>query len=257
MSTLYEVEVACAACAHIQRALLADSLNVARKPEIHQWVLDGTLHRVVCDRCGHAVHHEKPLFYADFDRGLFIQVFQTASRWFLAESEAVVVELYRRVFSEERAPAVVRAMAAGLRPQVVFGYAELREKVLCVEHGLDDFVLEAVKISLLASTPRLAGDGVEGLLLVAVHPDGSLELVPRRRPHPVEPLPEGARPTSFAVPKAAWEHALGMREVLVADLPDLESAVYRNMLRYRYQPSSLTASERSALGMSERPAVQA
>src|SRR5205807_2297467 len=73
MSTIYSTLFRCVECSAQIFVRVADSLNANRLPEARQWVLDRTLFQTPCE-CGRTLTALHPFLYADFDRGLWIQV---------------------------------------------------------------------------------------------------------------------------------------------------------------------------------------
>jgi hypothetical protein len=107
--------------------------------------------RFTCVSCGTSFVVEADLLYTDYEQRLFIGVFPRERRANAAECEALLEDTYQRVFVNE-APAFARVAVNGeLQRRVVFGYEELREKVVCFSAGLDDHIIEAIKLALFKS----------------------------------------------------------------------------------------------------------
>jgi hypothetical protein len=174
MSTFNHELVSCPTCGNTQSVLLVESANVARRPEYRAEVLAGTFMAFGCEGCGARVVVERDILYTDLAHGLFVCVFPHTRRPDAASLCAFATEVFQRVVVTE-APKAVALRFGSIEPRVVFSYDELREKVLCSDHQLDDRVVEAVKHALLAVAGRVEA-GVTGLLLVTVEdgPDGSL-----------------------------------------------------------------------------------
>ena len=153
---------------------MPESANVQRSAEWRQKVLDGTFNRFDCRECGENFVVERDCLYTDLLNGIMIGVYPRPRRGEREALERQMSDTWARVLDEE-APAVVRrTFGTDKRLRVVFGYAELREKVLCFERGLDDRVVEAVKLALLEGIPGREKAGVERLVLVDVADDGAL-----------------------------------------------------------------------------------
>jgi hypothetical protein len=138
----------------VQTILMVESANIQRFPEFRKQVIDGSFMRFTCTVCNGAFVIETDLLYTDVDQGLFVGVFPRDRRADVAECEALVERTYDQVFVQEP-PAFARALFANLQCRVVFGYEELREKVVCFAAGLDDHIIEAVKVALIDATPEL------------------------------------------------------------------------------------------------------
>lgn len=147
-------------------------------------VLEGTFMRFDCVGCKRPFIVEMDLLYTDFDGRLLIDVFSRARRDEAARCEALVDETYETVFVREP-PATVRAVLGEFTRRIVFGYEELREKVVCFSAGLDDRILEAVKLMLKQAdrslVQRLSLQAVddESLWLARVGVQGPLLRVPK------------------------------------------------------------------------------
>ncbi|MDP2310699.1 MAG: CpXC domain-containing protein [Pseudomonadota bacterium] len=165
MSTFAKVSVPCPACGVTTPARLAESANAGRHPAFRAQVLDGTFMRVRCGGCGAHTVVERELLYTDLRRGQLIGVFSTELRADGASIDAG----FRTVMEALAAEPGLAGSTITLR-RVVFGYAELREKLVGADAGLDDRVIEALKLVLLARTGWMTA-GSRGLLLVAAEAD--------------------------------------------------------------------------------------
>jgi ribosomal protein S27E len=189
MSTTETIEIACPTCDHRQNVLAVASANVQRFPAFRQQLIDGTFMRFACAACQQPFVVEREMLYTDLEAHLFIGVFPAARRGEVAEFEALIESVYQETFVNEPPPAV-RAALGELRRRVVFGYEELREKVMCFGAGLDDRVLEVLKLMLLRARggqeeqesleglEGLSGRRMHGLSLQHVTDDGALWLAP-------------------------------------------------------------------------------
>ena len=167
MSTTHALPVDCPRCLHAQRVLAVESANVDRHPRFHHDVLAGSFMRFACTRCGAPFVLERELLYSHVSAGLFAGVFPSALRARARQLELMIDRVFHETLLGHPAPPV-RALAARVQPRVVFGYDELREKVLCWDRGLDDRALEVLKLHLLLERRELYRDGFAGLLLTQV-----------------------------------------------------------------------------------------
>jgi hypothetical protein len=164
MSTLIPTRFPCERCGAEVYGLLADSLNANRTAWVLPGILDGSLHRFTCPGCGCRFVVDKELLYTDFERRHFIGVFPLADQPRFLECGALVEETFAEALVE-RAPRVLQRQAGGFTVRVVFSLAELREKLLCFHAGLDDRVLEMVKLAVMAEQWALMEGGLGGLVL--------------------------------------------------------------------------------------------
>jgi hypothetical protein len=127
---------------------LADCVNVDRMPWARQLILDGQFHRVPNPDGAGFINVEKRFAYVHFSRGTYILVEPRGKRhqWLDAD------DMHRRVMA--RVPAVIRDRASSVR-RVVYGMAELREKLTAEDAGLDDRTVEFLKVLLMYEHPAL------------------------------------------------------------------------------------------------------
>ena len=104
--------------------------------------------------CKEVLRVEKELLYLDVPRRHWIGMFPPPDMARQEECSALVTATFREAFFE-RAPAVVQGWSADMKVRLVFGLEQLREKIICWERGLDDGVLELLKIELLVGREDL------------------------------------------------------------------------------------------------------
>lgn len=152
MSIFLPVKASCGKCGTAVEASLAASVNADRRPDLRQAILDGTFQSMACPSCGTQVRLPAHLTYIDMARHQWILVEDAAQieRWREVETEAGA--LYDQAFGQG-APAIQRTLGEGMVPRLVFGWPGIREKLLAEEAGLDDAVLELLKISVLRNVP--------------------------------------------------------------------------------------------------------
>lgn len=149
MSTFIHAKVACAACDHVYDGDVAESLHISTRPDLRDDILAGRFHRFQCPACAAFTTIEKVLSYTDFARHHWFTVVPTVELPFLAEWRALADTSFRTTMIE-RCPSMVRdEMAPRMRRRLVFGLASLRDKLTGMDAGLDDRVLEVLKLELL------------------------------------------------------------------------------------------------------------
>ena len=156
MSTFAPAQVTCLRCGDVFTRSLATSVNPVRAPEQRLAIMAGTFQRFTCPSCGEALEAVRPFLYVDFPRRQVIGVFAAddQSRWVEVEAEAMdAFENNVRLSPSELA----RSLDDGVAVRTVFGLAALREKILLNEAGLDDVVVEAVKLHLLLTSDEIDG----------------------------------------------------------------------------------------------------
>jgi hypothetical protein len=152
MSIFLPVEAHCTKCGKAVQTNLAASVNADRRPDLRQAILDGTFQSMVCPNCKTQIRLPSHLTYIDMARGQWILVenSEQIEQWRDVEGEAQA--LYDKTFGP-KAPEIQRSLGKSLVPRLVFGWPALREKLLAKTAGLDDVILELLKISVLRNVP--------------------------------------------------------------------------------------------------------
>jgi hypothetical protein len=150
-------------------------VNADRRPDLRDAILDGSFQSLVCGACGTAIRLPAHLTYFDIGRGQWILVEDTGGleKWYEAEADATA--LYEKAFGR-LAPPMQRQMGEQIDARVVFGWTALREKLIAKQAGLDDAVLELLKISVLRNVPAPPLNDRTELRLIDVAEDGDLLL---------------------------------------------------------------------------------
>lgn len=173
MSLFLHVTATCTACGKAAETDLAASVNADRRPDLRDAIVDGSFQALVCEGCGTAIRLPAHLTYIELDRGHWILVEDTdrLEQWYVAEKEAT--GLYDKAFGR-LAPKVQRQMGEGVSARLVFGWTALREKLIAQQAGLDDGILEVLKIGILRNVPAPPLNDRTELRLVDVAGDGGL-----------------------------------------------------------------------------------
>lgn len=147
MAVFHPHTVACACGAQLT-VHLADSVNARRLPELRQMILDGRLHRADCGSCGRRFTVERSFYYVDLEENLLFRVCPRNERHLWKEMSRDL----------DAASALVPAGLAdtdGRRLRVLFGMDELREKLVAQDAGLDDRLVELMKVMVVHEHPVL------------------------------------------------------------------------------------------------------
>jgi len=151
VSTWKSEQLACPRCGAPVEAKVVRAVAAGRAPAWRRAVLDGTLHRPRCGGCDAVVAIEAQFLYDDDARGEWVMVAPTAALAAWAAHEREAMATFARVMA---------ASGVGRRPtrvRVVFGVAELREKIAAWDAGLDDRQLECAKLVVLRERPAVRG----------------------------------------------------------------------------------------------------
>lgn len=219
MSTYGPIHVRCSACGAPQLVLVPESANVQRQSYWRDYVLEGSFMRFTCETCGLPFVVERELLYTDLDGGLFVGVFPNHRRADYQACAETIEQAFARALGGE-APLAIRHEFRHVQPRVCFGYAELREKVVCFAAGLDDRVVEALKLTVMEGIPGAAESGVKNLILVDIGAEGALIFAQEmdRPMSPSDPL--------IQVDRAVYDDLARDRERIALLLPALFSSAY-------------------------------
>jgi hypothetical protein len=170
MSTFVHAKVECSACKHVFDADVAESLHISNRPDLRADILAGRFHRFHCPQCAANTTIEKLLSYTDFSQSHWFTVVPTVELPFLAQWRELANSSFQTLMIE-RCPDLVREqLAPRMLRRLVFGLASLREKLVAFDNGLDDRVLEVLKLELL-SERGLVPDARIACHLSSVSPD--------------------------------------------------------------------------------------
>jgi CpXC protein len=169
MSLFFDATSTCGRCGTATAVRLAASLNADSRPDLRAAIVAGEFQAETCRVCGTRLRLPLHLSVLDMGRG----------NWILAEEAGRVAEwraveaAARAVFEQAYGPettALAQELGRELRPRIVFGWASLREKLLCDDLGLDDVTVELAKLALLRTVPA-AFDETQELRLVGAEAD--------------------------------------------------------------------------------------
>jgi CpXC protein len=152
MSIFVPVNAQCRKCGTEVHTDLAASVNVDRRPDLRTSILDGSFQGIICPGCATPVRLPAHMTYLDMARGQWILTEDVSKfpQWRKVEAEAQ--GLFDQAFGAE-ASEVAQQIGRELTPRLVFGWTALKEKLIAQEVGLDDVVLELLKISILKNVP--------------------------------------------------------------------------------------------------------
>jgi hypothetical protein len=170
MSQFAHTTVVCPGCGQPVAFEAVNSVNADRAPALRAEIVAGTFQRMRCTACAAEFRLEPSFNYVEHGRALWIVVRPATRVTAWPDEEAAAAQLFEQVYGAGGSP-YLRQLGATLRRRLVFGWAALREKLVCDDHGLDDLTLELCKAAVLgvsASAP--VGLGAE-LRLVGVEAD--------------------------------------------------------------------------------------
>ena len=124
--------IKCPECGKENEFIVWQSLNGDLDPEAKQKLLDGTLFQFKCSGCGYESNVSYPTLYHDMSNQLMI--------YFVKEED---VEETKKTFEPNSEFGFVME---GYRRRIVIDQNSLREKAIIFENGLDDRVVEIIKL---------------------------------------------------------------------------------------------------------------
>lgn len=127
MSTSVTKEIACPQCGSAQSLTLYSGINVSDNPELKEKILNESLFDYRCPRCGYGAQMAYPLVYHDPKNGYMIALYRTNTKGNKVEAPQSI---------------------SGITKRRVKNLAELKEKILIFDAGLDDVAVEMVKNAL-------------------------------------------------------------------------------------------------------------
>lgn len=167
MSVFGLFNIPCPLCAEPVAFDVAQSVNAGRAPDLRDAILDGSFQRESCPHCGTAFRLDPRFTYVDDGRGQWMLAapMRDLPDWGAIEQQALAT--FERSYGAG-AGEMARMLGRDLAVRLVFGWAALREKLVCAEAGLDDATLELLKLSMIRSeNGALMGDDVALRLIEA------------------------------------------------------------------------------------------
>jgi hypothetical protein len=148
MSRFVQEKFPCPWCDAPQEMGIVASVNADRRPDMRRAMLDDSFQRGRCDACGTKYRAEPDLTWMDGAHKLWVLVEPPRQLADWPALEGAALTAFERAYGDEASPSA-RRLGQGMRSRIAFGWAALREKLLCAEHGLDDATLELMKFSLM------------------------------------------------------------------------------------------------------------
>lgn len=209
MSTFATVPVVCPECGTEQHREVATSLNAARSPHLRDAILAQTFQVFVCDACTRRFLYTGTFPYLDLERRQLFGVFPVAEEIDWPVHEARMLDAYRTTLGGG-APPVAQTLGTGVAVRCVFGLPALREKLVVAGAGLDDVLVEAVKLDVMRSVKGLAVDAEHRPRVVTIGDDEVvLALPPGSERLPVDRRRFDAFVAEVSADRAALADALG------------------------------------------------
>lgn len=162
MSKERQEKITCPECGQECEITIWDSLNADIDPEAKAQLLNGTLFRFHCDKCGHESNLQYSILYHDMTNSAMV---------YFVHPDAVESTIQELIEMEEKLPVKMD----GYRKRVVCDQNALREKAILFDNGLDDRVVEIIKLMYLANAQQQFPDNeIEAVYMMVL--DGKMTL---------------------------------------------------------------------------------
>lgn len=148
MSRWEKQRIVCPHCGAVQEAKVFVSVNGSRIKDAADRIIEGRWSEMSCLKCGGRYGHDAPLLFADIPGGLWVVQYDGSDRGRFAVLEEEADAIFEREFME-RPPAAIREQARTVQRRICFGRRQLAEKLLLRRHGLDDRMVECLKLVLM------------------------------------------------------------------------------------------------------------
>ena len=166
MSIFTDHSLPCPGCDTPVAYEVVQSVNVDRRPQLRDSILDGSFQLKECPSCGTTFRVEPEFIYMDLARGQYIGVWPASKRGEWQEWAAKTRVTFDDALGKN-APGVARRIGEKLEVRAVFGWPALVEKLLARQAGIDDRTLEAVKLVVMRSQEETPVPGRLELRMVA------------------------------------------------------------------------------------------
>lgn len=154
MSTTLKKEIACPHCGETDILTIVSGINCRENPEYKSKILDETFFDWTCKHCGYYAQMSYPMVYHDPREGYMIALYRTNTKGNKVEAGASISNLVKRR---------------------VKNLAELKEKIMIFDAGLDDVAIELNKNALCSIIRKSYGTGKIKAYFSRICPDGSIE----------------------------------------------------------------------------------
>lgn len=162
MSKEHVEKITCPECGQECEITIWDSLNGDIDPDAKAELINGTLFRFHCDKCGHESNLQYDILYHDMKNNAMV---------YFVHPDAVESTIHELIEMEEKLPVKMD----GYKKRVVCDQNALREKAIIFDNGLDDRVVEIIKLMYLANAAKQFPDNpVDAVYMMIM--DGTMSL---------------------------------------------------------------------------------
>jgi endogenous inhibitor of DNA gyrase (YacG/DUF329 family) len=161
MSLFRSTNVNCPNCGETVNMSGVGSVNADRRPDLRDAILKSKFQDTTCPHCQTNFRLAPEFNYLDVGRNQWIASMPAYRLRDWIEKEDEAKESFAISYGS-KAPGVAREIGADLTVRLTFGWPALREKILAREHGIDDAVLECLKLETIRRVPSAPlAEGIE------------------------------------------------------------------------------------------------
>jgi hypothetical protein len=153
MSLFRPVNLICPSCGALIVMEAVGSVNADRRPDLRIAILEDRFQDTTCGSCAKSFRLPPEFTYLDVGRGQWIASMPAARMPSYLEVEDQISAAFTQSYGAT-APAAARELGAGLTVRLTFGWPAIREKLLLAGAGLEDVVVEIIKLDLIRRLPE-------------------------------------------------------------------------------------------------------
>lgn len=142
MSKVSQVDYTCRKCAHVSKQRIHDSVNVTLDAALREKVMTGKVFEMTCPSCRAIAHAQYDCLYHDMKNAFMVQL---TNRERMSEVSRALGDAAKQL-----------PMREAYRLRIVTSVHDMMEKVLVFEAGLNDGIVEIIKVVLPAQDKSLA-----------------------------------------------------------------------------------------------------
>ncbi|MCC6622650.1 MAG: CpXC domain-containing protein [Deltaproteobacteria bacterium] len=152
MSSFEVSSLRCPRCETTFECGTASTINVTRMPWAKEQILSGIFHRFDCPSCAEVIRLDRPFAYIDLEDLRFVQVLPLAVIDGWPEHEEITEQALHMAADPDP---LARDLPGRFHIRTCFGTHQLADKIRIWDAGLDDALVELLKMELLLAQPEL------------------------------------------------------------------------------------------------------
>jgi len=171
MSLFRSTNISCPNCEEIVNMSGVGSVNADRRPDLRDAILQSRFQDETCPHCQTSFRLAPEFNYLDVGHGQWIAALPAASVRDWIQFEDQTKDSFDLSYGS-KAPKAARDIGVDLAVRLTFGWPALREKIFANDRGIDDAVLEMLKLEMIRRVPSAPlAEGIELRLVGATDED--------------------------------------------------------------------------------------